>query len=401
MARIPPEWHFQPTDQVPTDPKASTETKKTMPDFWQDKDESPKLLTRQLDTVTPRAIEWLWKGWIPRGYITIWAGETGAGKSTVLADIAARVTTGSSWPGEEQPRAPGRVLWLGSEDGMEEMTVPRLMACGAHLKYVSEIQGTSHGKSRRTFSMQDDVLTVTRHIAETNCEKYAKVELLIIDPVTSYLSGKTLRRVDLNDAGQLRTVLEPWLVIANRLSIAVVCVTHFAKDSNRSMLHRVLGSSAFAQTCRSLCAVVARPDDGVYAKALIQVKSNLPEQPVGAWKFTTERVQVSTDATNQKPIVATRPVWEELAPEITASSVLGNERGPVSQYQGIFGVWLQAFFINTPPDQYLPVTIVKRAAIAEGVASARWWDDHSGDYLEKVNSNGTWLCRRKYPDKTT
>lgn len=398
MSRIPPEWFSQLANNSPVDHGESSEA--APPNFWHD-DETPKLLVRQLDTVAPRTIEWLWKGWIPRGYITIWAGETGAGKSTVLADIAARVTAGTPWPGEQEPRVPGRVLWLGSEDGMEEMTVPRLMACGAHLKYVSEIQGTSHGKSRRTFSMQDDVLTVTKHIAETNRDKHAKIQLLVIDPVTSYLSGNVLRRVDMNDAGQLRNVLEPWLVIANKLSIAVVCVTHFAKDSNRSMLHRVLGSSAFAQTCRSLCAVIARPDDGVYAKALIQVKSNLPEQPAGAWKFTTERVQVSTDATNQKPIVATRPVWEGLAPEITANTVLGKERGPVGQYQVIFGVWIQAFFIDTPPDQYLPVTIVKRAAIAEGVASARWWDDHSSDYLEKVNSNGTWLCRRKHPDKTT
>src|SRR5690348_1640304 len=128
MARIPPEWHFQPTDQVSTDPQASTEAEKATPDFWRDKDEGPKLLTRQLDTVTPRTIEWLWKGWIPRGYLTIWAGETGAGKSTVLADVAARVTTGTPWPGETDPRPPGRVLWLGSEDGIEDMTVPRLIA---------------------------------------------------------------------------------------------------------------------------------------------------------------------------------------------------------------------------------------------------------------------------------
>ena len=39
------------------------------------------------------------------------SAPTGAGKSTVLADITARVTTGKPWPGEDDWRAPERVLW--------------------------------------------------------------------------------------------------------------------------------------------------------------------------------------------------------------------------------------------------------------------------------------------------
>lgn len=368
-------------------------TKKFWPD---DPNPTPKLIVRQLDTIKQRTIDWLWIGWIPVGYVTLWAGETGAGKSTVLADVAARVTTGAPWPGEEGPwRSPGRVLWLGSEDGMEEMTAPRLAACGANLKYVLEIQGTKQGGSRKTFSMQDDILSVTNFVLESESTDGPRVTLLVIDPITSYLSGKFLRKVDLNDAGQLRTILEPWLAIANLLRIAIVCVTHLAKDTARSMLHRVLGSSAFVQTCRSLCAVIARPEDGPYAKALMQVKMNLPEHPGGAWKFTTEKVYVGIDEESQKAIYATRPIWEQLSADLTPESVMGGERGPVSKYQPVFGIWLQAFFMGTPPDQYRPATEVKQAAVAAGVASPRWWDDHSSDYLEKVNTNGIWLCRRK------
>ncbi|MBK9009425.1 MAG: hypothetical protein IPM87_01220 [Novosphingobium sp.] len=110
--------------------------------------------------------------------------------------------------------------------------------------------------------------------------------MLVIDPVTSYLPGQSCAKVDLNDAGQLRTVLEPWLVLAQQFSIAIVCVTHFAKDTSRSMLHRVLGSAAFAQTCRSLCAVMDRPatedyEPDPHEKLLMQVKVNLPEHLAG------------------------------------------------------------------------------------------------------------------------
>jgi RecA-family ATPase len=94
-----------------------------------------------MSDVQVRSIDWLWTGWIPRKYITLVVGESGAGKSTVLADIVARITTGEPWPGETERRTPGRVLWLGSEDGAEDMTVPRLMACNADLPRVIEIQG--------------------------------------------------------------------------------------------------------------------------------------------------------------------------------------------------------------------------------------------------------------------
>src|SRR5690606_24162592 len=89
------------------------------------------LIGRPMSTIQARALDWLWIGWIVRKYITLFVGESGAGKSTVLADIVARITTGLAWPGETEDRTPGRVLWLASEDGASDMTVPRLMACNA------------------------------------------------------------------------------------------------------------------------------------------------------------------------------------------------------------------------------------------------------------------------------
>lgn len=391
-----------PPSSISSPEKTPEELKQLFRGLWRAPDSTPGLIVRQLDSIQIRAVTWLWEGWIPLGYTTIWAGETGAGKSTVLADVAARVTTGAPWPGQTTPRVPARVLWLGSEDGIEEMTAPRLLACGANLKHVVEIQGTGSSKGKKAFSMQDDISAVIDHVTHNNVQRtdLPPFRLLVIDPITSYLSGTQLRKVDLNDAGQLRTILEPWFKVANALGIAIVFVTHLNKDTSRSMIHRILGSSAFVQTCRSLCAVIARPEDGMYSKALMQVKTNLPEHPGGSWKFTTEKFQVGTDPTNGMPIVATRPIWEELSTELTPDSVIGKERGPVSKYQVSFGIWLQAYFLTTPPNQYQPVSEVKQAAITDRAASARWWDEHSGEYLEKINSNGTWMCRRKDANKT-
>lgn len=352
------------------------------------------------------AIEWLWTGWIPKGYITLLAGETGAGKSTVFADVTARITTGAPWPGEyDCPNAwrkPERVLWLGSEDSIEEMTVPRLTACGANLANVVEIQGVMQEGKRNTFSMQDDLEAVSKGLAEARALG-SPFAMLVIDPVTSYLPGQKLRKVDLNDAGQLRTVLEPWLILAQTHNIAIVCVTHFAKDTSRSMLHRVLGSAAFAQTCRSLCAVIEQPrqedeEPDPHAKVFMQVKVNLPEHPGGAWKFRTERVEVGIDHRNGKPIYATRPAWDELDAGLTPNSTVGKSRGPKSQYEGVFAMWFQGFYAIYPNHEWLPVSTVKQVALQEKVVSASWWDKHSGDHMEKDNIKGTWMCR---PKRTT
>lgn len=62
------------------------------------------------------------------------------------------------------------MLWLGSGDGIEEMTVPRLMACGAHLDNVIEIQGAVQQGKRNTFSMQDDLEAVGQWLAHVRAD---------------------------------------------------------------------------------------------------------------------------------------------------------------------------------------------------------------------------------------
>lgn len=355
------------------------------------------LEVRNMSEVVAEAVDWLWEGFIPVGYLTIWAGESGAGKSTVLADIAARVTTGSQWPGASQsvPRPPKRVLWLSSEDSTEEMIVPRLKAAGANLSLVQEVRGVKTARGRETFSIQDDLGQLAALLRKHRANG-TPVGLLVLDPITSYLNGSRLRKVDLNDAGQLRSILEPTLVLAQAEAVAVVCVTHFGKDETRKMVHRVLGSTAFVQTSRSLVTITAAPDGGQFDKVLIQAKGNLPSNVEGAWRFHTEKLTVEYDSRNRKPIEATRVVWDGVDTAVTADRLIGSSQGPVSQYATTFGLWLSTHFrFQQPSDGWLPVTTVKQTAIDEGRASRKWWDDHSGEFLEKENRSGTWMCRPK------
>ena len=127
----------------------------------------------------------------------------------------------------------------------------------------------------------------------------------------------------------------------------------------------------------------------------MQVKVNLPEHPGGAWKFHTERVEVGVDHRNGKPVYATRPAWDELDPALTPNSIVGKARGPKSQYEVPFTMWLKALLANYPGHEWLPVSTVKQHAISEKVVSESWWTKHSGDHIEKQNINGQWMCKPK------
>ena len=52
----------------------------------------------RLSEIRSRSLTWLWPGRIPFGKLTILDGDPGLGKSTLLLDLAARLTTARPLP---------------------------------------------------------------------------------------------------------------------------------------------------------------------------------------------------------------------------------------------------------------------------------------------------------------
>jgi hypothetical protein len=48
-------------------------------------------------------IEWAWPGWVAKGFLTIVAGESSKGKSTLALRIAACYINSQQWPGNYEP----------------------------------------------------------------------------------------------------------------------------------------------------------------------------------------------------------------------------------------------------------------------------------------------------------
>ena len=81
----------------------------------------------RLSDVDETTAQWLWCDRIPYGSITILDGDPGLGKSTLLIDLAARLTVGKSMPSDDRRNDAGNVLVLSAEDSLTTVIRPRLV----------------------------------------------------------------------------------------------------------------------------------------------------------------------------------------------------------------------------------------------------------------------------------
>ncbi|MGI8757153.1 MAG: AAA family ATPase [Acidimicrobiales bacterium] len=86
----------------------------------------------RLADVVPERVEWLWSGRLPRRKLVVLDGDPTVGKSTLMLDLVARITTGRPMPGETFATVlPSDVVLLAAEDGLADTIRPRLDAAGA------------------------------------------------------------------------------------------------------------------------------------------------------------------------------------------------------------------------------------------------------------------------------
>lgn len=213
--------------------------------------------------VTPRAVEWLWRGRIPLGKLTTFAGNGGLGKTFVLCDIVARVTRGMDWPdskGEAQPE--GKCLFISGEDDPDDTLVPRMIELGADLSRVAFLRTDVLDK----FTLAD-LPTLDKALDQMGDE----VRFVAIDPPTAYLGG-----VNDHKNAELRGLLTPLMLWAKRRRIAVVFNTHVNKPQGAKVeaMMRVMGSVAWVNAMRSAYMFARDPHDPE-RRLFVGMKNNL------------------------------------------------------------------------------------------------------------------------------
>jgi hypothetical protein len=293
---------------VPIDPMLNA------PEAVRPKTEPRALAMVRASDVELKSVEWLWPGKLALGKLTLIAGEPGLGKSQLTAGLAATVTTGGTWPSNNNLRCPlGSAVLFSAEDDVSDTIAPRLRAAGADLDRVQIVSAVLGGDGkapvRRSFNLQTDL-----DLLENAMQQLGDVRLVVIDPITSYLG----KGVDSHKNADVRSVLEPVAELAARYSAVFVGITHFSKGGEAPALNRFIGSIAFIAAARAAFVVTTDPDSDIPGRRLfLPVKNNLAAKGDGL-SFQIEQHMIAGD------ICASRIEWGSDVVTKTADEILST-----------------------------------------------------------------------------
>ncbi len=191
-----------------------------------------------------RGREYLVPGVVLASSLCIMAGTGGSGKSSLCGHLAAAVSQGRAAFGldpvkDYKNRIPkGNVIWITREEGIETELLPRLVAEGAALE--------------RVFVLREGNIDLDDPECVRTLLSSRKPLLVILDPLTSYLSG------DENSNKGSRATLEPILQACNelQLSTAFVGIAHTNK-ANDGTVKGVLGSVGLPNLSRSTLMITS------------------------------------------------------------------------------------------------------------------------------------------------
>ncbi len=295
--------------------------------------------------VKPVEINWLWHERVPVGAITILAGRPGEGKTMASIDFAARVTTGKPFPDGALCEV-GNVLLISGEDDPAYTIRPRLDAHGADAHRVTLLRSVRHvvpGKppAEVMFTLEDI------SILEQAITTIGGVRLLVIDPIGSFLGAKA----DAHRDNEVRGVLAPLALLAEKYSIAVLIVAHIRKASADHADDLILGSRAFTGIARSVLHI-SRDPEKKERRLMLPGKSNLAPEGSGlAFEICAGPVCVWESG----------PVYQS-----ADDALLGQHRGPEPEARTAAEDWL-CELLETGP---VPATQVRVESKGAGFAWA-------------------------------
>ena len=269
-----------------------------------------------LSDVATKAVDWLWRGRIARGKLTVIAGDPGEGKSLLTHDIEARVTTGGRWPCGEGNAPLGTVIILSAEDDPGDTIKPRLLAAGADTDKCIVIENVLGPGGERTFDLTQDLAMLERLIA-----KHEDAAVIKIDPINAYMGqpGKLNTWKD----SDLRGVLAPLAKMAERCNVALIAVCHLNKNEKASALNRLMGSVAMGAAARSVYLVKRDeedPEDKTKRRYFLPIKNNIGPDRQG---FAYKLVEKPTGDDVVPYCVAIE--WEHEHVTVTAAQALSQE----------------------------------------------------------------------------
>jgi hypothetical protein len=216
-------------------------------------------MIRIMSDVTTGGVQFLWDPYIPKGFLTILAGQAGAGKSSLTYKLTSCMSAGISVPGVLDVDEEKKILLFSSEDHIEHVIKPRLDQNGANQSNIGAFDFENYGLSFNKQGMQiiDNILSRFRP------------DLVVFDPIVEFIGAK----VDLFRANEIRPMLAPLRDMIKHHNIGCLIVAHIGKGSTGRKLNEIVGSQDFGAIVRSGLGV-EREEDSDYG-TMFHTKSNV------------------------------------------------------------------------------------------------------------------------------
>lgn len=208
-------------------------------------------------------VQWLWKDWIPKGFVSLVVGDPGIGKSMLLLSIIKFIVSGKDFPTSKNNEQPSNVLWIDTEASQQllRMRVNKMKVDKKRI-FIPVIDGDLLG--------QVDAMNMDHREVILDMIDNIQPALIVVDS----LGGSHTRGE--NKFEEIAPILKFFALIARDKNIAVLMTHHLNKgnpaDTSEVSLYRIRGSTAIPQFCRSIMAMEKIKDDEIRFRI---IKSNL------------------------------------------------------------------------------------------------------------------------------
>ena len=227
----------------------------------------------KMSDVQSQTVDWLWYPFIPYGKLTIIQGDPGDGKTTLVLNIAARLSKGEGLDNDMKVTEPVNIIYQTAEDGLADTVKPRLELAEAVCERIMVIDETE-----KSLSMIDERLE--------SAIKQTGARVLILDPIQAYLGGT----MDMNRANEARDMTKRLSLLAEKYKCAILLIGHMNKAGGNKAAYRGMGSIDFFAVARSVL-LVGRIEGEPDLRAVVQIKNNLAEfEWVGDYEITADEV---------------------------------------------------------------------------------------------------------------
>jgi len=170
-------------------------------------------------------------------------------------DLAARLTRHLDFPdGKNELDGPKDVVFLSSEDDMEDTIVPRLIVAGADMRRIHFVQISENS----TGTLEEGIVCLDRDLPclEEIVKLHPDIVLIIPDPVIAFLGD-----ADPNKDKDVRPIYSKMKAFGKRLNVGWLFVNHWNKNQTASSINRTSGAKTMVSAPRATWMFTRSPED--------------------------------------------------------------------------------------------------------------------------------------------